>query len=127
MRLVQARIVTANVPRLARFYEGLLGTAAPGSDEYVELQVQGARLAISSQCAMEVCGAIRDGHVVNHSVVLEFQVADVDAEHRRLAGSIPRFVLAPATQPWGERSMLFRDPDGNLISFFSHPEASDAG
>jgi catechol 2,3-dioxygenase-like lactoylglutathione lyase family enzyme len=28
-------------------------------------------------------------------------------------------VLEPTDQPWGNRSMLFRDPDGNLVNFFA--------
>ena len=35
------------------------------------------------------------------------------------------FVNEPTTLPWGNRSLLFRDPDGNLINFFTPvtPEA----
>ena len=25
----------------------------------------------------------------------------------------------PTDQPWGDLAMLFRDPDGNLVNFFS--------
>jgi catechol 2,3-dioxygenase-like lactoylglutathione lyase family enzyme len=25
----------------------------------------------------------------------------------------------PTTMPWGNRSLLFRDPDGNLVNFFT--------
>jgi hypothetical protein len=32
--------------------------------------------------------------------------------------------MEPTDQPWGNRSMLFRDPDGNLINFF---ETADPG
>ncbi|WP_331460662.1 VOC family protein [Arthrobacter sp. zg-Y750] len=30
-------------------------------------------------------------------------------------------MLEPATMPWGNRSTLFRDPDGNLVNLFSRP------
>jgi len=30
-------------------------------------------------------------------------------------------VLPPSTMPWGNRSTLFRDPDGNLVNLFSRP------
>jgi hypothetical protein len=30
-------------------------------------------------------------------------------------------VLLPTTQPWGSRSMVFRDPEGNLVNIFSRP------
>jgi uncharacterized glyoxalase superfamily protein PhnB len=55
----------------------------------------------------------------NRSVVLDFEVRDVDAERDRLASLVPSFVLEPTTQPWGNRSALLRDPDGNLINLFS--------
>jgi hypothetical protein len=28
-------------------------------------------------------------------------------------------VLPPTDLPWGNRAMLFRDPDGNLINMFA--------
>jgi hypothetical protein len=29
------------------------------------------------------------------------------------------WVQAPTTMPWGNRSILFRDPDGNLVNLFT--------
>jgi hypothetical protein len=34
-------------------------------------------------------------------------------------------VQQPTTMPWGNRSILFRDPDGNLVNFFT-PVTEDA-
>ena len=53
----------------------------------------------------------------NRSVILEFRVADVDAEYQRLQGVVKVWVKPPTTQPWGTRSIYFRDPDGNLVDF----------
>jgi len=56
----------------------------------------------------------------NRNILLEFQVDDVDAEYQRLrpiAGI--EWVKELTTQPWGNRSIYFRDPDGNLVNFFS--------
>jgi hypothetical protein len=39
--------------------------------------------------------------------------------HRNLAGFIGEFVTEPTTMPWGNRSLLVRDPDGNLVNFFT--------
>jgi len=56
----------------------------------------------------------------NHTVIIEFRVGDVDAEFRRLSDVIDgSLVQAPTTMPWGNRSLLFRDPDGNLVNFFA--------
>jgi uncharacterized glyoxalase superfamily protein PhnB len=125
VRLAQARIVTADVARLSRFYENILEVSAAGSDEYVELRTPGATLAISSQRAMDLYGARAAVPAQNRSVILDFEVSDVDATHRRLADLVQSFVLEPTTQPWGNRSMLFRDPDGNLINFFSKTDVLD--
>jgi uncharacterized glyoxalase superfamily protein PhnB len=68
---------------------------------------------------MDLYGAGATAPASNRSAILDFQVDDVDAERARLAETIREFVLEPTNQPWGNRSMLFRDPDGNLINFFT--------
>ena len=55
-------------------------------------------------------------------------VPDVDADHERIVGrdgpAVP-VVQPPTTMPWGNRSLLLRDPDGNLVNLFTPvtPEA----
>jgi catechol 2,3-dioxygenase-like lactoylglutathione lyase family enzyme len=49
----------------------------------------------------------------------EFEVDDVDAERLRLGTTVTDWVQEPTSQPWGNRSMLFRDPDGNLINRYT--------
>ena len=48
---------------------------------------------------------------------LEFEVDDVDAEYERLKQKDVPIVKPPTTQPWGWRSVWFRDPDGNIVNF----------
>lgn len=122
MKLAQARLVTADVPALARFYEGLLGIAPIGSEDYVELRGPGSTLAISSKRSVDLFNAGAAEPAANRSVILDFEVRDVDEERSRLQELVGQFVLEPTDQPWGSRSMLFRDPDGNLINFFA-PQA----
>jgi catechol 2,3-dioxygenase-like lactoylglutathione lyase family enzyme len=119
MKLAQARLVTSDVPALARFYEELLGVAPIGSEDYVEFRVPGSTLSISSKRSVDLFNAGAALPAANHSVILDFQVQDVDRERSRLKTLISEFVLEPTNQPWGNRSMLFRDPDGNLINFFA--------
>ncbi|RYD87263.1 MAG: VOC family protein, partial [Sphingobacteriales bacterium] len=62
----------------------------------------------------------------NRSAIIEFLVADVDAVYEQQAGFLAgSLVQAPTTMPWGNRSLLFRDPDGNLVNFFT-PVTQDA-
>ena len=75
---------------------------------------------------MQLFGADVARAADNHTAILEFFVDDVDAEYRNLADVIKSsLVQEPTTMPWGNRSLLFRDPDGNLVNFFTPvtPEA----
>ncbi|MGC9394020.1 MAG: VOC family protein [Anaerolineae bacterium] len=53
------------------------------------------------------------------SAVLEFEVEDGDEEYVRLLALNVPIVKPPTTQPWGLRSVWFRDPDGNIVNFFA--------
>ncbi|WP_181136087.1 WYL domain-containing protein, partial [Rathayibacter sp. AY2B1] len=55
------------------------------------------------------------------SVVLGFEVTDVDRAFAELAPRSEDVVLPPSTMPWGNRSTLVRDPDGNVVNLFSRP------
>lgn len=122
MRLAQARLVTNDVARLAEFYRRLTLREPVGSDDYAELQLGAPGIAISSQRAADLyaAGAATAGR--NRSVILDLEVADVDAERTRIRSLVTDIVLDPVTQPWGNRAMMFRDPDGTLINLFSRGE-----
>lgn len=74
---------------------------------------------------LQPLGAEPPRPAVNQSVIIEFRVDDVDREYENLKQFEIEFVNEPTTQPWGNRSLLFRDPDGNLVNFFT-PVTSDA-
>jgi len=112
-------LVTKNVQALAGFYEQILGVSPIGSEDYAELPTDGSTLAISSKRSVDLFNAGAAEPEANRSVILDFHVGDVDKERARLAELVDRFVLEPTDQPWGNRSMLFRDLDGNLINFFT--------
>jgi catechol 2,3-dioxygenase-like lactoylglutathione lyase family enzyme len=59
---------------------------------------------------------------MNKSAILQFRVNDPDQEFARLQGMVKTWVKPPTTQPWGTRSIYFRDPDGNLVDFFTPPK-----
>jgi len=127
MNLKQSRLVTEDVQRLTRFYETITGAKAEIiSGGYVEFQRNPcAGLAITATGT--TAGAYGDGVLAanaNRSLVLDFEVEDVDGHYARLKNSVDDWVLVPTTMPWGNRAMLFRDPDGNLINFFSQPNGA---
>ena len=55
----------------------------------------------------------------------EHPVDDVDAVRERVAALAVEIVLEPTDMPWGNRSMILRDPDGGLVNLFTPvtPEA----
>jgi|SRR5579871_1687775 len=118
--LVNTCVITNDVPRMVEFYEKVLqGTAKTSGGDYAEFRTGVGVLAIFSASAQEkyIPGSAEAGK--NRSAILEFQVDDVDAEYARLKGFVKAWVKPPANQPWGTRSMYFRDPDGNLIDFWA--------
>jgi len=120
MDFVSIRIITGDVARLAGFYEKATGAQANWSGEdFAELKTTCATLAIGSTRTVPLFapGAVRPAD--NHTVIIEFLVDDVDAVYHKLAGFVEDFVTEPTTMPWGNRSLLFRDPDGNLVNFFT--------
>jgi catechol 2,3-dioxygenase-like lactoylglutathione lyase family enzyme len=120
MKLAYTRLVTQDVAALVRFYREITGIAPVVlAYDYAEFPNPGATLPISSQRAMDLYGARATAPASNRSAILDFQVDNVDEERARLGETIREFVLEPTNQPWGNRSMLFRDPDGNLINFFT--------
>jgi len=124
MELAQSRIVTDDVEGLAGFYVRLLGVQVALNDYYVEIPAGPASVGFSRRRFTEY-GADRRGPADRppgrDEVVLDFMVEDVDAEYLRISALGVDWVMPPATQPWGNRSMLFRDPAGNLINVFSRP------
>lgn len=120
--LVHACLITRNVRSLVAFYEPILQQKAKWSgDDYAEFATGAGVLAIFSSAAQERYIPGSAAAATNRSIILEFQVADVDAEYGQLKGLVQTWVKPPTTQPWGTRSIYFRDPDGNLVDFYSPP------
>jgi uncharacterized glyoxalase superfamily protein PhnB len=76
-------------------------------------------LAIAGGQAQRVYGEGVVAPAQNRSAILDFEVADVDAEYARLKPLVADWVMPPTDMPWGNRVILFRDPDGNLINMFA--------
>jgi catechol 2,3-dioxygenase-like lactoylglutathione lyase family enzyme len=123
-RLVNTCLITNDVKRLEEFYEPVLVLKAKRSGEdYAEFATGVGVLAIFSAKAQEKYIPGSSEAATNKSVILEFSVADVDQEYRRLQSLVKTWVKPPTTQPWGTRSIYFRDPDGNLVDFYARIKA----
>ncbi len=124
--LVSIRIITEDVARLAGFYEHVTGLPIRWSTpDFAELETPAGTVAIGSTRTVGLYGAGSARAAANRTVILEFLVDDVDTEFDRIKPVVTEFVNEPTTMPWGNRSLLFRDPDGNLVNLFTPvtPEA----
>ncbi|MFJ2866947.1 VOC family protein [Kitasatospora sp. NPDC087314] len=120
MDFVSIRIITGDVARLVEFYERATGVRATwATEDFAELRTPTATLAIAGTRTVPLFAPGSARPADNHSVITEFLVDDVDRVHQNLTGFVTDFVTEPTTMPWGNRSLLFRDPDGNLVNFFT--------
>ncbi|GEN71693.1 MULTISPECIES: VOC family protein [Chryseobacterium] len=122
MNLVSIRIITANIENLVPFYEQITGIQAiQYTPDFAELKTATATIAIGSVRTLQFFGG--EGLIQaaeNRSAIIEFLVDDVEKEFERLQNFLSSSIIQePTTMPWGNKSLLFRDPDGNLVNFFT--------
>ncbi|QCQ90622.1 VOC family protein [Rhodococcus sp. SGAir0479] len=120
MDFVSIRIITGNVARLVEFYERATGARATwATEDFAELEIGGATLAIAGTRTVPLFAPGSARPADNRSVILELLVDDVDRVHRNSRDFLADVVTEPTTMPWGNRSLLVRDPDGHLVNFFT--------
>lgn len=122
MQFISIRIITANIEQLISFYEKVTDTTAIRyTEDFAEIKSPVATVALASTRTLGFFSTeafAEPGH--NRSLIIEFKVDDVDKCYAALADVIGNnLVQQPTTMPWGNRSLLFRDPDGNLVNLFT--------
>lgn len=128
INLVSIRIITEDVSKMLEFYEQI--TQIKGirfTEDFAELQTAYVTLAIGSTRTLQFFGGTEVAKAAeNRSAIIEFITDDVDRIYQERSGFLATYLVQePTTMPWGNRSLLFRDPDGNLVNFFS-PVSTEA-
>ena len=119
-------MITADIKRSVMFFEKATGiTAKWATEDFAEIVTDSSTLATGSARTLAFFGSEAAVPAVNKSVIIEFRVENVDEDFTRIKEFVSEIVQAPTTMPWGNRSLLFRDPDGNLINFFT-PVSAEA-
>jgi catechol 2,3-dioxygenase-like lactoylglutathione lyase family enzyme len=121
-KLIYTCVLTRNLERMEQFYRAVLQVEPSGRVGYREFPTEPGVFSLWSVDDYKQITGADTADAKAGSVMLEFQVDDVDAEFARLRGSTDLsidFVLEPTTLKWGNRSIYFRDPDGNLVNFFT--------
>jgi catechol 2,3-dioxygenase-like lactoylglutathione lyase family enzyme len=118
--LASIRMITDDLERVLQFYEQLTGIdAVRYTPEFAELIMPSCTLAIGHTRTIQLFGTDSARPADNHTIIIEFRVDDVDSEYKRLRPLVDDWVQEPTTMPWGNRSILLRDPDGNLVNLFT--------
>jgi len=130
MDFVSVRIITGDVERLATFWERVTGLPATRLvPVFAELQTPTGAIAIAAPQTLGMFGDAAPVPGQNRSITVDLRVDDIDATWERVKDlvpqTVPEIVLEPTDMPWGNRSMMLRDPDGGLVNLFTPitPEA----
>lgn len=120
MNLLSIRLIVRDIKKVVAFYETITGLSARWlNDDFAEIPTRACTLAIGSERTVKLFAEGVARAADNHTAIIEFIVEDVDDVFARLGGAVADVVQPPTTMPWGNRSLLFRDPEGNLINFFA--------
>lgn len=114
------RINTDRLPDLVEFYGKVTGLApVQPNPDFAEFRFGNVSLAISADRLIRMFNAGATMPASNRSVMIEFEVDDVDALRDHLGDDGMEWVTPPTTMPWGNRSALLKDPDGNVVNIFA--------
>ncbi len=119
MKFASVRLIAQDIQALVAFYESLTGLRADWlAPVFAEIVTPAATLAFgaASTVALFAPGSAEPG--ANRTAMIEFQVADADADYARLKGHVT-VVEAPKTMPWGNRTLQIRDPEGTLVLLYT--------
>jgi predicted enzyme related to lactoylglutathione lyase len=123
VQLASVRVITEDLPRLVRFYEAVTGANARWlTDDFVEMVTPSATFALSHPRRVAFISENTPRAAANESAIVEFLVDDVDDLFTRLQsefGGDLVVVQPPTMMPWGNQSVLLRDPDGALINLYT--------
>lgn len=120
MKLTSLRLISKDIKAAVEFYEQTMGANARWyTEDFAELSSDSITIAIGSTRTMQMFSEGLTEFAGTKSTIIEFMVKNVDEEYERIKSIASEIIQEPTTMPWGNRSLLFCDPDGNLINFFT--------
>ncbi|TPG88765.1 VOC family protein [Pseudomonas caspiana] len=120
MKFSSVRLVTNNYERLVQFYKNVSAIEPRFlADGFAEIHFNGIVLAISDKHLIRLHNNGLAVAATNRSAILEFKVGNVEAVLLRVNDA--EVVMPVTIMPWGNTSLLLRDPDGSLVNVFSKP------
>jgi lactoylglutathione lyase len=117
-RLGYAILFVADLSRSIAFYRDVLGLPLRLANEsYAEFATEGAKFSLYARAGLPglIGVSAPDDAVPWPQGEVAFLCEDVDAEHERLLAAGVGILAPPTDRPWGERTLHFQDPDGNVV------------
>ncbi|MFQ5433185.1 MAG: VOC family protein [Nitrospinota bacterium] len=115
-----------NLPEMVAFYRDVLGIPIDwnGQSPFAEFNHEGIRFSMFERKMLpELLGhepSYPDGINGTFEFAMDFpRFEDVDREFDRIIKAGGREIYGPRDEPWGMRSSMIADPEGNLIEIGS--------
>ena len=119
-------LFVSNLPDMVAFYRDVLGLEIDwdGNGPYAEFRHEGIRFSMYERKLLpEMLGqnpSFTTGINGTFELALDLpHFEDVDGEFKKVVSAGARPVYAPRNEPWGMRSSMVTDPEGNLIEIGS--------
>lgn len=119
-RIERLTIWTRSLPAMKAFYQDALGLPLVEDGEedgFAEFAVLPLHLLLCDYALLEALTGALPERANAPSFQLAFPLGSpeaVDRTYRRLLEHHGRGVAAPKNRPWGQRTALFADPEGNI-------------
>jgi lactoylglutathione lyase len=118
-------ILTGDVPRLAAFYRDVLHFEVKQDlGGFVEFHHNGMRFALCARSILHEASGHASYTETHRGQCFELafpcrEPAEVDRLYAEIVARGAAPVHAPADMPWGQRTAMFADPDGNIHELFA--------
>lgn len=119
-------LVSTDVPRITRFFAAAFGVAPAFENEMFSEFVLPSKFRVAFFKPVGASAKTFDADASRRGSALGLTVADVDAAYHAICAlGEPSIELSgpPKEHPWGEKSFLLTDPDGNRWEVAQSPSA----
>jgi uncharacterized glyoxalase superfamily protein PhnB len=120
-------LATDDVPRMVKVFSGAFQASPQFENEMFAEFVLPSRFRIAFFKPVGASASTFNAGADRSGVAIGITVSDVDACHRHALGLAETFGLTlsgpPKEHPWGEKSFLLTDPDGNRWEVTQAPSA----
>ncbi len=110
-------LITDNYQKSKAFYQDLLGLSVKrvsDAEEFVQFKLGNCFLALYGRKAVSKLLPKKFLHSSGGAIYTWAESENIDQLYKELLAKGVTFIKSPATQPWGQRTAYFTDPDGHI-------------